>query len=44
MQSYWPSSFENDSTLGALESGPKPLAHFAAVNAEECASAKFDGQ
>ena len=44
MQSYWTSNSENDLTLGDLESGPKAVAHFLAVKAEECTSAKFDGQ
>ena len=44
LQSYWPSNFENVLTPGVLESGPMALADFSAVKAEECTSAKFDGQ
>ena len=44
LQSYWPSNFENDLTPVALESGPKALARYLAVKAEDCASTKFDGQ
>ena len=44
MKSYWQSNLENDSTPGALESGPKAIAHSLAMKAEESASAKFDGQ
>ena len=44
LQSYQPSNFGNNLTPGVLESGPIALADSLAVKAEECSSAKFDGQ
>ena len=44
LQSYWPSNFENDSTSGDLELGPKPLADSSAVKAEAFVTMNFQIQ
>ena len=41
LQSYWPSNFQNDLTPGAVESGPKAIAHSSAVKAQSLMASNF---